>query len=73
MSSTELEHLVKMINQIVDNITPEEGDDARVHEVAAHVKKFWAPSMIKTITEYAEDDGENLQAPALAAICLLNE
>ena len=73
MSSTELEHLVKMINQIADNITPGEGDDGRAREVAAHVKKFWAPSMIKTITEYAEDDGKNLQAAALAAISLLNE
>ena len=73
MSSTELEHLIKMMNQIADNIMSEEGDDARARDVAVHVKKFWAPSMIKIIIEYAKVDGNNLQPVALAAVNLLNE
>jgi len=72
MSSTELEHLIKMINQIADNITSEEGDDARACDVAAHVKKFWAPSMIKTITEHADVDPKEFQPVALAATRILN-
>lgn len=73
MSSTELEHLIKMLNQIAENLANEEGEDSGAKDVAIHVKKFWAPSMIKTITQYAESDGGNLQATALAAVGLLGK
>ena len=72
MSSSELEHLIKMINQIADNLATEEGDDARARLLASHVKKFWAPSMINTISQYAENEGEKLQPVALIALRLLN-
>jgi formate dehydrogenase subunit delta len=72
MSSEELEHLIKMLNQITDNLASAEDEATRAKEVAAHVKKFWAPSMIKIITEYAEADGKELQPTALAALTSLS-
>ncbi len=73
MSSKEEEHLIKMINQIADNIATDECDDVQARGVATHVKKFWAPSMIKTLTEYAQNDGEKLKSVPLQAISLLSD
>ena len=72
MSVTELEHLIKMINQIADNVTTSESDEIRAQNVAAHVQRFWAPSMRNTLKAYADSDGEKLQPIALMAVTCLN-
>ena len=71
MSSTELEHLIKMINQIADNIAIGESDDAAAIKLADHIKRFWARSMKEQIFRYAESDGEKLQPVVLKALSLL--
>ena len=72
MADTELEHLIKMINQIADNVTTGESDEVRAQNVAAHLKRFWAPSMHGTLRSYAETDGEMLQPIARRAVELLS-
>lgn len=61
MSNTELEHLIKMINQIADNIAIGESDESASVQLASHIKRFWARSMKQKIISYAQHDGEKLQ------------
>ncbi len=71
MSSTELEHLIKMINQIADNIAIVESDDVATAKLADHLNCFWARSMKEQIFNYANSDGEKLQPVAKKALTLL--
>ena len=72
MSDTELEHLIKMINQIADNVTPNEAEDVRAQNVAAHVQRFWAPSMREAVKAYLDSGGDKLQPIALKAVTYLD-
>ncbi|MEX2475515.1 formate dehydrogenase subunit delta [Marinobacter sp.] len=60
MSDQQLQHLVRMINQIsATNL--HHGDEATAAEVVAgHMRKFWARSMKQMIVEYADTDGTEL-------------
>ena len=58
MSNTELEHLIKMINQIADNIAAGESEEIASEQLASHIKRFWARSMKQKIIDYANSDGE---------------
>lgn len=73
MSDRELEHLIKMINQIADNIAIGEGGDIAANKVADHIKRFWAPRMKQIIIRYGDEGGEKLVSPAKAAILLLKK
>lgn len=68
MSNTELEHLIKMINQIADNIAIGESEDSASTQLASHIKKFWARSMKEKIISYADSDGEKLRPVARKAV-----
>ena len=50
----EVEQLVKMANQIADNLGFHE--DA-VDRIADHLRRFWAPSMHRKLIDF--DHGEN--------------
>jgi len=70
MPDTELDHLIKMINQIADNIATGQNthdDAATAQQVADHIKRFWARSMKQQIITYAADDGAKLTNVAQAA------
>ncbi len=71
MPDVEVEHLIKMINQIADNVAIGESDDMTADKLVAHIKRFWARSMIEMIIKYAGSDGEKLQPVAKKAISLL--
>jgi formate dehydrogenase subunit delta len=71
MTSTEIDHLVKMANQIADNLDHGEGDEEVAAKVSAHLKRFWAPSMREKIVEYAARDGNNLRPTTSRATALL--
>ena len=66
--SSELEHLIKMINQIASNIAIGEDEEVAAAKVADHVKRFWAKSMKQQITAYVEDGGDQLQPAASNAV-----
>lgn len=68
MPDVELEHLIKMINQISENIACSESDASRVSAIAAHVEKFWARSMKKKILAYADADGSMLNPLSKKAV-----
>jgi formate dehydrogenase subunit delta len=73
VSDQQLEHLIKMINQIgANNLHQGEGDEA-ADMVATHLKKFWARSMKKQIIEYAQSDGAELSPVSKLAVARLKE
>jgi formate dehydrogenase subunit delta len=69
--SIELDHLIKMINQIADNIAIGEDEVATAHKVCDHINRFWAPPMKVKIVAYASSDGERLNTVAKIAVTSL--
>ena len=67
MSANSSEHLVKMANQIVQNI-PAATAEARIASAADHIDKFWSPLMKKQIDEYMTEKGEGLLPEADQAL-----
>jgi len=61
----EIERLVRMANQIADNLVFH--DDA-TERIADHLLRFWAPSMRLKLTEYAEVGGDGLKPEVRAAL-----
>jgi len=71
MSTTELDHLIKMINQIADNIAIGEDDEARASKVVDHVKRFWAPSMRDMIIAQASNNAATNEGRKLNQVAQL--
>ena len=57
----EVDHLVKMANQITENFSFH--DDA-VERIADHLRKFWAPSMLEKLIDFKQGESDELK-PAL--------
>ena len=70
MSANSSEHLVKMANQIVMNIS-ETSPAAKITSATNHIDKFWSPLMKKQIAEYIAEGGEDLMPEATAALSKL--
>jgi formate dehydrogenase subunit delta len=68
---TELQHLIKMINQIADNLGHGEEEAEVAAAVLVHLNRFWAPSMKQKLVQYEQQDGAGLQAAARRAVKLL--
>ena len=69
--NTELQHLIKMLNQIADNVAMGESAELAAAKVADHLYRFWAPSMRKQVFDYVDTGGEELQPISRAAIIKL--
>ena len=61
----EIEHLVKMANQIADNFGFH--DDA-IERIADHLQRFWAPSMRGKLLDYHAGGGQGLQRAVQEAL-----
>jgi formate dehydrogenase subunit delta len=61
----EIEHLVKMANQIADNFSFH--DDA-IERTADHLQRFWAPSMRRKLLDHQAGGGDGLQWPVQEAL-----
>ena len=61
----EIDHLVKMANQIADNFSFH--DDA-VGRIRDHLQRFWAPSMRAKLAEYEASGGDGLKPDVQRAI-----
>lgn len=55
-----IQHLVKMANQIGQFFEAEPDQAQAVSDVAAHMKRFWDPRMRKAIIEHADTGGDGL-------------
>lgn len=61
----EVEHLLKMANQIADNFRFH--DDA-VDRLTDHLQRFWAPSMRKKLIELSRTGGGGLRPEVREAV-----
>jgi formate dehydrogenase subunit delta len=66
----EIEQLIKMANQIADNLVFQ--DDA-AERTADHLRRFWAPSMRQQLLDYNVAGGAGLKPAARAAVQRLAE
>ena len=66
----EIEQLIKMANQIADNLVFQ--DDA-AERTADHLRRFWAPSMRQQLLDYSAAGGDGLKPAARAAVQRLAE
>jgi formate dehydrogenase subunit delta len=64
----EVERLVKMANQIADNLCFH--DDA-ANRIADHLQRFWAPSMRQKLAEHIAAGGAGLKPEVAAAMARL--
>lgn len=60
------EHLISMLEQIATNLAYQ-GDTA-ADQVAAHLKSFWAPSMLGELYAEVDKGGVELSPIATAAV-----
>jgi formate dehydrogenase subunit delta len=61
-----------MINDIARNYGYLSADSAAV-QIASHIKRFWAPSMIDQFLEHHDDSTEGLVPGAAEAVALLRD
>ena len=73
MSASQLDRLVKMVNQIALNMSANGTDKVVADQVAQHLEKFWSPPMKKRIIQLPSDANVQLSAVACLAIHKLAE
>ncbi|MBF7054688.1 formate dehydrogenase subunit delta [Halomonas sp. KAO] len=71
MSHEQDAQLVRMVNQIIANLTPGRDQDAAAAEVCAHLEKFWARPMKQSIIACLEKDDTGLSTLAKRSVRLL--
>jgi formate dehydrogenase subunit delta len=63
-----VEHLVKMANQIGQFFRSDPDRDAAVAGIESHLRRFWAPPMRRAIVEHLQQGGEGLDDLVRAAV-----
>ncbi|WP_034298978.1 formate dehydrogenase subunit delta [Herbaspirillum sp. RV1423] len=61
-----LQHLIKMANQIGAFFSTMPDHEQAVKDLATHLKRFWEPRMRRALLEYVENEG----GPELSDIVL---
>ena len=72
MTQSELDHLIKMANQIAAHCAPGASEAVAAEKAANHIQMFWAASMKRQLIAYFQADGEALSETAQAAVLQLN-
>jgi formate dehydrogenase subunit delta len=67
----QIEHLIKMANQIAANFAYEQDKDKAARAVADHILRFWSPLMKREIVACANEGNSELSPLARAAVGLL--
>jgi formate dehydrogenase subunit delta len=63
-----VQHLVKMANQIGQFFEAEPDRDQAIKDIASHIKRFWDPRMRKIIIAHVENGGDGLREIVTLAI-----
>ncbi|MEE4193161.1 MAG: formate dehydrogenase subunit delta [Halieaceae bacterium] len=71
MTDTQVQHLVKMAQQIALNMAAE--GDGQVDKTAAHIRKFWTPAMREELVEHARAHRGELSAELQQVVEALGE
>lgn len=67
MSGRQIDHLVKMANQIALNFGELRKPEEAARKTAEHLQKFWTPDMRRQLSAYAEEGGDGL-SPAVSLL-----
>jgi formate dehydrogenase subunit delta len=67
MSPRQIDHLVKMANQIALNMARWGDEEGVAQKIGEHIAKFWTPAMRRQLIDYHHAGGEGL-APAVARV-----
>lgn len=73
MSGDEIQHLVKMANQIAANIGAGAAQDDTAERVEEHLKRFWARPMRDKLCARLDEYGEQLHPAAASALRRIRE
>ncbi|PVY78898.1 formate dehydrogenase delta subunit [Tamilnaduibacter salinus] len=68
MSTTQLDHMITMVNQIVDNCPGQEDREQVIATAETHLHKFWARPMKSAIIAHLHEGGEGLSDTAQEVI-----
>ena len=71
MTARQIEHLVKMANQIAVNLTPWGDEETVANKTREHIEKFWTIAMREELMAYWRDGGDNV-SPVVAR-CLSSQ
>ena len=67
-----IDHLIKMANEITSFWSGELGEEAAATEVASHLRRFWEPRMRAQMITYLEErQGSGLSDVAKRAVQIL--
>jgi formate dehydrogenase subunit delta len=69
VTSRQIDHLVRMANQIALNCGAQRNAEESAHRTAEHLQKFWSPAMRAQLRQYWRQGGGGLLPP----VCLLLE
>ncbi|MDB2566582.1 formate dehydrogenase subunit delta [Porticoccaceae bacterium] len=72
MSTSKIDRLVKMINQISLNMSSNGSEEQVSVEVSEHLTKFWSPPMKSLISDYADDENIGLTPISRKAVIHLD-
>jgi formate dehydrogenase subunit delta len=65
MTARQVEHLVRMANQIALNLAPWGDEEAVANKTREHIEKFWTIAMQEELMAYWRGDGEGV-SPVVA-------
>ncbi len=67
----QIEHLIKMANQVAQNLGAN-SDSANASECTAeHLRKFWTPAMREVLAAYCRAGGEGVSPVVLQALVVV--
>ena len=72
MSTHELAHALKMLEQIAANFAWDEDPERAASAVAGHIKRFWSPDMRRMVCTAARGGDCELSTLATAAVAKLD-
>jgi hypothetical protein len=73
LSSSQIEHLVKMANQIALNMAGWGDEEAVAAKTGEHIAKFWTADMRRQLRDYYRAEGEGLAPAVVRSLALEDE
>ena len=68
MAAGQIDHLVKMANQIAMNTGARLDPDESARRTGEHLRKFWTPAMRRQLIDYWQQGGEGLEPVVVSAL-----
>lgn len=69
MAAKQIDHLVKMANQIALNTGALTDPEESVRRTSEHICKFWTPAMREQLSAYCQDGGKGLEPVVEQVLC----